>query len=83
MGWLNGKDSAQERVLTTPVPVVEPEKALVTPDRINSSNPFTKAVKYNAKGRVALIGPAGGGEEFHRAGAGACPRRTERQDCGN
>ncbi len=27
-------------------------------------NPFTKAVKYNAKGRVALIGPAGGGKTF-------------------
>jgi hypothetical protein len=27
-------------------------------------NPFTKAVKYNAKGRIALIGPAGGGKSF-------------------
>src|ERR1019366_2417372 len=40
------------------------EKALVTPDRINGSNPFAKAVKYNAKGRVALIGPAGGGKSL-------------------
>lgn len=64
MGWLNGKDSARASVLTTPAPAVEPEKALVTPDRSNGSNPFTKAVKYNAKGRVALIGPAGGGKSF-------------------
>src|SRR6266851_9490374 len=64
MGWLNGKDSARASVLTTPVRVVEPEKALVTPDRINSSNPFTKAVKYNAKGRVALVGPAGSGKSY-------------------
>jgi energy-coupling factor transporter ATP-binding protein EcfA2 len=27
-------------------------------------NPFAKAVKYNAKGRVALIGPAGGGKSY-------------------
>lgn len=30
----------------------------------NSSNPFTKAVKYNAKGRIALTGPAGSGKSF-------------------
>src|SRR5437016_2786217 len=64
MGWLNSKDSARESVFTAPAPAVEPDKALVTPDRSNGSNPFTKAVKYNAKGRVALIGPAGGGKSF-------------------
>ena len=64
MEWLNGKDSARASVLTTPAPAVEPDRTLDTPDRSNGSNPFTKAVKYNAKGRVALIGPAGGGKSF-------------------
>ena len=63
MGWLNGKDSARASV-PPPAPAVEPERALITPDRSNNSNPFTRAVKYNAKGRVALIGPAGGGQSF-------------------
>src|SRR5260370_12992447 len=63
MGWLKGKDPAGESV-PPPAPAVEPEKALVTPVGSNGSNPFTKAVKYNAKGRVALIGPAGGGKSF-------------------
>jgi AAA domain len=63
MGWLNGKDSAGASV-PPPAPTVEPQRALVTPDRSSNSNPFAKAVKYNAKGRVALIGPAGGGKSF-------------------
>jgi AAA domain len=40
-----------------------------TPDRKSvfdgfHSNPFTKAVKYAAKGRVALVGPAGSGNSY-------------------
>lgn len=30
----------------------------------SDSNPFRKAVKYNAKGLVALVGPSGGGKSF-------------------
>lgn len=65
MGWLNGKDQAQASVLA-PAQAVQAaqEAAFVDTNNTHGSNPFTKAVKYNAKGRVALIGPAGGGQSF-------------------
>jgi len=37
----------------------------ISSERIcNRTNPFAKAVKYAAKGRVALIGPAGSGKSY-------------------
>ena len=63
MGWLNGKDAARANVPPF-TPGTEPGRALVVPDTKPGSNPFAKAVKYAAKGRVALIGPAGSGKSY-------------------
>jgi hypothetical protein len=71
MGWLNGKAAVtivtQEAGASVAAlaPAAEPGKALVVPDIKQSIiNPFAKAVKYAAKGRVALIGPAGSGKSY-------------------
>ena len=67
MSWLNGRDRAAVSV-PPPTAAIEPggePLALVVPDNRNGSiNPFAKAVKYAAKGRVALIGPAGSGKSY-------------------
>ena len=63
MGWLNGKDVARSSVPPC-APAVEPERSRVVRDSCPGGNPFTKAVKYAAKGRVALIGPAGSGKSY-------------------
>jgi hypothetical protein len=40
-------------------PGCEPSAQVVPDNKNGIINPFAKAVKYAAKGRVALIGPAG------------------------
>ena len=46
-------------------PVAGPVGAQVIPDTKNViTNPFSRAVKYDAKGKVALIGPAGSGKSY-------------------
>jgi len=70
--WLNGttdqgtteQENAQVSVGAPTQAKAEVRAALATPDRNNGSNPFAKAVKYAAKGRVALVGPAGSGKSY-------------------
>ena len=71
MSWLNGKakgSSTEGPVLNTEPSALELEpisKAPAVPDNNQSIiNPFAKAVKYAAKGRIALIGPAGSGKSY-------------------
>jgi energy-coupling factor transporter ATP-binding protein EcfA2 len=61
MQILNGRDHA-EVVGATPAPISQ--TILDTNTRNGNTNPFSKAVKYAAKGRVALIGPAGSGKSY-------------------
>jgi energy-coupling factor transporter ATP-binding protein EcfA2 len=59
---LNGHAGAD--ALGTPAPAdFRPVSQSLT-TTTNSTNPFAKAVKYNAKGRVALTGPPGSGKSF-------------------
>jgi hypothetical protein len=64
MGWLNGKDTTARASVLAPAPAAADSGGLVVPNRSNGSNPFAKAVKYAAKGRTALVGPAGSGKSF-------------------
>lgn len=60
--WLNGK--AKDEAAVSPAAPFEPAwQAQIAPDTRKGIT-FTKAVKYNAKGRVALIGPAGSGKSY-------------------
>lgn len=66
MGYVNG--SAAGSVTAPPTAMMDQQVAGPYNGNLNRPatpvNPFTKAVKYNAKGRVALIGPAGGGKSL-------------------
>jgi len=67
MGWLNGSGNDQARAsVPPPAPAVEPagESAAQVVPNIRKSITFTRAVKYNAKGRIALIGPGGSGKSY-------------------
>lgn len=59
-GYVNGEARAD---VTAPAPV-ETAHVTAAPIRPNSNNPFAKAVKYAAKGRTALVGPAGSGKTY-------------------
>jgi Mrp family chromosome partitioning ATPase len=86
MDWMNGNDTARGSVQAphqahaTELRQAESE---IVPAHGNGSNPFTKAVKYAAKGRVALVGPAGSGKSYTslllaRALAGLRERQHQR-----
>lgn len=71
MGWLNGRSKEDEaRGPVSPEPPTQPEPVETQEANANTrppqrtTNPFSKAVKYDARGRVALIGPAGGGKSY-------------------
>jgi AAA domain len=74
MGCLNGKElngSSNGTGALTPIPAATTVDTTAATNNGNGSkpltstlNPFAKAEKYDAKGRVALIGPAGGGKSF-------------------
>jgi energy-coupling factor transporter ATP-binding protein EcfA2 len=67
MDWLNGKDTARGSVQAPPqaqATELRQAESERVPAHGNGSNPFTKAVKYAAKGRVALVGPAGSGKSY-------------------
>ena len=72
MGWLNGhsKEAPEFRPngstaasVSAPATAVEAAGFPVTPVKTNGIS-FKKAVKYAAKGRVALVGPAGSGKSY-------------------
>ena len=64
MGWSNGKDNSAGASVVAPAQALELAKAApVVPDSKKSIT-FAKAVKYAAKGRVALVGPAGSGKSY-------------------
>jgi len=74
MGCLNGKElngSSNGTGAVTPILAATTVDTTAATNNGNGSkpitpttNPFAKAEKYDAKGRVALIGPAGGGKSF-------------------
>jgi hypothetical protein len=66
MSWLNGKTTNETAKASVPPPAPALETAQAAPIAHDTRNliSFQKAVKYDAKGRVALIGPAGGGKSY-------------------
>jgi energy-coupling factor transporter ATP-binding protein EcfA2 len=59
---INGRDNAETSVgALAPATTSQVAKLDI---RNGNTNPFSKAVKYAAKGRIALIGPAGSGKSY-------------------
>jgi energy-coupling factor transporter ATP-binding protein EcfA2 len=67
MGWLNGKgmNETARASVPPPAPALETAHQAVT-IALDTKNgiSFQKAVKYAAKGRIALIGPSGSGKSY-------------------